>query len=184
VFIFTQYNVGVFDLVDDVVDDAFMFDCFCFRTKYLAFLQCIFHDMSLASASTVSSDIIEVFIIALNAEPFRLALSANSNIFGVKLMIARHEGIAQSAQQLMFGDVILDDRLSLTDHGIGHGDLVQLVQCEGVLTPHQCIVCGLENIFHEVTKACGPCSVRQSREMQYFQPAADVRDAKFMSPAV
>jgi hypothetical protein len=59
--------------------------------------------MSLASASTVSSDIIEVFIIALNAEPFRLALSANSNIFGVKLMIARHEGIAQSAQQLMFG---------------------------------------------------------------------------------
>jgi hypothetical protein len=57
------------------------------------------------------------------------------------------------------------------------------VQCEGVLTLHQCIVCGLENIFHEVTKVCGLCSVRQSREMQYFQPAADVRDAKFMSPA-
>jgi hypothetical protein len=33
-------------------------------------------------------------------------------------MIARHDGIAQSHQQLMFGDVILDDPLTLTDHSI------------------------------------------------------------------
>jgi len=140
--------------------------------------------MSLASSSTASTDKIEVVITTLNAAPLRLAVSAIANILEVKLLIARHEGIAHSQQRLLFGDVILDDRLTLAEFGISHGDLLQLVQCDGALTPGQCIVCGLKNIFHEVTKACRTCSVRQSREMQYFQKSANVLHAKVMRNVV
>jgi hypothetical protein len=132
--------------------------------------------MSYASSSSATTKNIQILIEQLSGQMISLEVPSIYNIDQVKLQIARHEGIPHSQQELVFGDNLLDGRLSLTELGISDGAVLQLVICDDALSSSsdeveakKCIVCGHKNEFYMVTPACRYCSVQQSREFDHFR---------------
>ena len=128
-------------------------------------------------SSESSTQNIQVVIQKLGGDMMSLEVPSIYNINQVKMQIAQREGIPQSQQQLVFGDNLLDDRLSLTELGVNQGATLQLLMCDDSssstssdgVEAKKCIVCGGKNEFYMVTLACRYCSFRKSREFDYFR---------------